>query len=280
MASQLVGAPPARISARAQTAALGAIPAGHPREVFIDGKLMAAPDQDVPQDRGPRFDGPRDGGRGGAPRRDQVRRQKAHKATTARELALAAIHQLRERDAFAQDIIAKTIDISPLSREDRAFATRLVLGVVSTRGTLEDIITGCMDSPDDAAPAVRDALCLSAYEIVFLQKSPHAAVDQGVELVKSVAPRAGGLANAVLRRVVRAKEVFPFGDPRTDIAAYARLHGFPVWLAKRLRARARGRPRLHGSLERAGSGLHRRQRAEGRHRRGGRLGSRSGSRWA
>lgn len=208
--------------------------AGHPREVFIDGKLMAAPDQDVPQDRGPRFDGPRDGGRGGAPRRDQVRRQKAHKATTARELALAAIHQLRERDAFAQDIIAKTIDISPLSREDRAFATRLVLGVVSTRGTLEDIITGCMDSPDDAAPAVRDALCLSAYEIVFLQKSPHAAVDQGVELVKSVAPRAGGLANAVLRRVVRAKEAFPFGDPRTDIAAYARLYGFPVWLAKRL----------------------------------------------
>ena len=208
--------------------------AGHPREVFIDGKLMAASDQDVPQDRGPRFDGPRDGGRGGAPRRDQVRRQKAHKATTARELALAAIHQLRERDAFAQDIIAKTIDISPLSREDRAFATRLVLGVVSTRGTLEDIITGCMDSPDDAAPAVRDALCLSAYEIVFLQKSPHAAVDQGVELVKSVAPRAGGLANAVLRRVARAKEAFPFGDPRTDIAAYARLHGFPVWLAKRL----------------------------------------------
>lgn len=208
--------------------------AGHPREVFVNGKLMAAPDQDAPQDRGPRSDGPRDGGRGGAPRREQVRRQKAHKATTARELALAAIHQLRERDAFAQDIIAKTIDISPLSREDRAFATRLVLGVVSTRGTLEDIITGCMDSPDDAAPAVRDALCLSAYEIIFLQKSPHAAVDQGVELVKSVAPRAGGLANAVLRRVVRAKEAFPFGDPRTDIAAYARLHGFPVWLAKRL----------------------------------------------
>lgn len=140
--------------------------------MFIDGKLMAAPDQDVPQDRGPRFDGPRDGGRGGAPRRDQVRRQKAHKATTARELALAAIHQLRERDAFAQDIIAKTIDISPLSREDRAFATRLVLGVVSTRGTLEDIITGCMDSPDDAAPAVRDALCLSAYEIVFCRRAP------------------------------------------------------------------------------------------------------------
>lgn len=196
----------------------------HPREIFVDGKLMAAPDQDAP--RGPRKD---DRGR-----RDGVRGQKAHRATTARELALSAIHQMRGRDAFAQDIIAKTIDVSRISREERAFATRLVLGVASTRGTLEEIVTSCMDSPDDAAPAVRDALCLSAYEIIFLQKSPHAAVDQGVELVKSVAPRAGGLANAVLRRVVRAKESFPFGDPRTDIAAYARLHGFPVWLAERL----------------------------------------------
>ena len=206
---------------------------GHPREVFVDGKLMAAPDQDAPRSRDDRG-GFRGGSGGGGPRRDKTGGVKAHKATTARQLALAALHQMRGRDAFAQDIIAKTIDTSRISREERAFATRLVLGVASTRGTLEEIVTGCMDSPDDAAPAVRDALCLSAYEIIFLQKSPHAAVDQGVELVKSVAPRAGGLANAVLRRVVRAKESFPFGDPRTDIAAYARLHGFPVWLAERL----------------------------------------------
>ncbi|MCI8425051.1 MAG: antitermination protein NusB, partial [Adlercreutzia sp.] len=63
------------------------------------------------------------------------RRGSGKRATSARELALSAIHQLRERDAFAQDVIAKTIDDSKLSREDRAFATRLVLGVVSMRGT-------------------------------------------------------------------------------------------------------------------------------------------------
>ncbi len=156
------------------------------------------------------------------------------RATSARELALSAIHQLREREAFAQDVIAKTIDTSKLSREDRAFATRLVLGVVSMRGTLDEVLDSCMDSPDDVSPAVRDALDLSVYEIIYLDKSPHAAVDQGVELVRSVAPRASGLANAVLRRVVHAKESFPFGDPRTDFAAYARLHGFPQWLAERL----------------------------------------------
>lgn len=164
----------------------------------------------------------------------QKRKGSGKHATSARELALSAIHQLRERDAFAQDIIAKTIDTSKLSREDRAFATRLVLGVVSMRGTLDEILDSCMDSPDDVSPAVRDALDLSVYEIIFLDKSPHAAVDQGVELVRSVAPRASGLANAVLRRVVRAKEAFPFGDPRKDLAAYARLHGFPQWLTERL----------------------------------------------
>lgn len=82
---------------------------------------------------------------------------------------------------------------------------------------------------------MRDALCLSAYEIIFLQKSPHAAVDQGVELVKSDGAARGGLANAGAFRPRGARQgAFPFGDPRTDIAAYARLHGFPVWLAKRL----------------------------------------------
>lgn len=195
---------------------------------------------DRPQgDRPPRRDDrPRDtrdnGARDDRSRPRTEKRPGAKRATSARELALAAIHQLREREAFAQDIIAKTIDTSKLSREDRAFATRLVLGVVSMRGTLDEILDTCLDSPDDVAPAVRDALDLSVYEIIYLDKSPHAAVDQGVELVRSVAPRASGLANAVLRRVVRAKEAFPFGDPRKDLNAYARLHGFPVWLTERL----------------------------------------------
>lgn len=198
-------------------------------------------------DRSPRRDGdaarerrddrdqrpPRRDDRGPRDRRSDAPARRGH-ATEARGLALEALLQLRERKAFAQDVITKVVDTSKISREDRAFATRLVLGVTSTRGTLDYVLDGCMDSPDDASPAVRDALALSAYEIIFLQKSPHAAVDQGVELVKSVAPRAGGLANAVLRRVVRAKESFPFGDPRTDLAAYARLHGFPTWLAERL----------------------------------------------
>ncbi|MBR3690452.1 MAG: methyltransferase domain-containing protein [Eggerthellaceae bacterium] len=163
------------------------------------------------------------------------RRQGARRsagASPARLAALEVVRISRERDAFAQEVISKHIDNSSMSREDRAFATLLVLGVVSSRGALDDVLNRCMNSPKDVKDDVRDALQISTYEIIYLDKSPHAAVDQGVELVRSVAPKASGLANSVLRKVVKAKESFPFGDPRSDLAAYSRLVAFPAWLVE------------------------------------------------
>lgn len=161
-------------------------------------------------------------------------RKRVSKASPARQAALGVIRAVRERSAFAQEVMGTQIDEASLKPEDRAFATRLVLGVVSSVGTLDEIIDRALRSPDDIQPDVRDALRLSVYEIIYMGKSPHAAVDQGVELVYSIAPRAKGVANAVLRKVVAFREEFPFGDPRRDIEALARLYAFPLWLAKRL----------------------------------------------
>ena len=156
------------------------------------------------------------------------------KASPARLAALETLRLWREREGFVQDIMARTVDDAPLSPQDRAFATRLVCGVVSCAGTLNEVLNSCLNSPRDVKPKVRDALLISTYEILFLQKDAHAAVDQGVELVRSIAPRAAGLANAVLRKVVNARESFPFGNPLTDAAAFARSQGFPLWLAEKL----------------------------------------------
>ena len=162
-----------------------------------------------------------------------VHKDSERSASPARQAALRVTSIVRERDAFAQELIHKYIDSSRMSREDRAFATRLTLGVVSSYGTLDDVINRCLDRISDINDDVRDALRISTYEIVFLKKEPHAAVSQGVELVKTIAPKASGLANAVLRRIADKAHKFPFGDPRTDIEAFARLHAFPEWLAKR-----------------------------------------------
>lgn len=162
-----------------------------------------------------------------------VHKDSERSASPARQAALRVTSIVRERDAFAQELIHKYIDSSRMSREDRAFATRLTLGVVSSYGTLDEVINRCLDRVSDINDDVRDALRISTYEIIFLKKEPHAAVSQGVELVKTIAPKASGLANAVLRRIADKAHKFPFGDPRTDIEAFARLHAFPEWLAKR-----------------------------------------------
>ncbi|MEE0845165.1 MAG: transcription antitermination factor NusB [Eggerthellaceae bacterium] len=156
-------------------------------------------------------------------------------ASAARLAALSACRIVRERDAYAQEVIQSTIDRSGLSQEDRAFATLLVLGVVSTVGTLDELIDRSLRSPSDIKPDVRDALRISAYELAFLHKEAYAAIDQGVELVRAVAPRAAGVGNAALRHMQRLLPSFPFGDPETDLAAYARLQGFPLWLAELLK---------------------------------------------
>ena len=155
-------------------------------------------------------------------------------ASPGRLGALYATQQVRRRKAFAQEVIESTIDRSKLSAQDRAFATLLTLGVVSTQGSLDDVINRALASPRDIKPDVRDALRISTYEVIYLRKAPHAAVDQGVELVRAVAPSASGLANAVLHRILNMADVFPFGDPTKDLEALALNYAFPTWLAKQL----------------------------------------------
>ena len=157
------------------------------------------------------------------------------KATPARLAALEVVRQVRERNAFAQEVISQVIDKSRMSVEDRAFATLLALGTVSARGTLDEVIDRALDEPTDVFRETRDALQISTYELLFLGKEPHVAVDQGVEMVKSFSPGAAvRVANAVLHKIVRLRLEFPFGNPAEDIDALARTQAFPSWIAAKL----------------------------------------------
>ncbi len=164
----------------------------------------------------------------------QTKHLKPRNLSPARVKALEVLAEVRKRNAYAQELITSYIDTSNLSKEDRAFATLLVLGVVSTEGTLDEVLNRALHDPDDIKTDVRDALRISTYELLMLRKEPYAVVDQGVELVRYVQPKASRLANAVLRKVVAQVKEFPFGNPRTDLAAFARSYAFPLWLTKLL----------------------------------------------
>ena len=161
-------------------------------------------------------------------------KRRTDKATPARLLALKLTREVRERDAYLRELVNASRETTQLDSEEFDFAQVLAFGVVMCRGTLDEAIDRSLSSPRDVKPKVRDCLRISAYELLFLHKPEHAVVDQGVELVRHVTPRAAGLANAVLRKMARDARDFPWGDVATDDAAWARSFGMPLWLAQHL----------------------------------------------
>lgn len=158
------------------------------------------------------------------------------KVSRSRRLAYDALERVRRDGSFANDVIDSCIDTSDAAYEDKAFATKLVLGVVSTSGSLDAVMNRYVKKPGDIKGKLRSALRICTYEVIYLEKDAYAAVDQCVELVKSVQPRAAGLANAVMRKVAASAPGFPYGNPSSDITAYSLEHAFPEWLVGVLRA--------------------------------------------
>ena len=177
-----------------------------------------------------------------------ARKTVPRRASAARIMALQAIMQIRERKAYAKQVVETMVEQSGLPEQERAFATLLTYGVVSCLGVLDEVIDDNLRRPGSIQDDVRDCLRISVYEIVFLRKSAYAAVDQGVELVETVAPRAAGLANAVLRKISDSAKDFPWGDPATDMSALARSYGYPTWIVERA-MEDRGRLEVQRMLE-------------------------------
>lgn len=154
----------------------------------------------------------------------------------ARRVALRVIGRVRRSGSWAPEVLSAELGDSRLDERDAALATRLAYGTVEMGGVLDEVLARHLKRPSGVQPKVLDALRLSTYELLYLRTPAHVAVDQGVEMVGAITPRARGLANAVLRRIAHEAPEFPFGDPDTDLDALARLTGFPYWLAGRLSA--------------------------------------------
>lgn len=153
-------------------------------------------------------------------------------ASAAREAARTVVSRVRERNAYAHETLDAVLTRSGLDSRDAAFATRLAYGTIAFGGTLDQALGRYISDPARIEPQVGDALAVAAYEILFARTPDRAAVSQGVELVRSVQPKAAGLANAVLRKLAGEAADFPWGDATTDPVALARLHGHPEWMVR------------------------------------------------
>ena len=161
-------------------------------------------------------------------------------APTARALARGVLQRVERDGAYAGRALAAALDRArALSPEDRGLATELVYGVLRRRARLDRALdafartgTGSLD------PAVRIALRVAAYQILFLDRVPdYASVSDAVEVIKGLGGRGmAGFANGLLRSLARKGEP-PLPDAAADPAGYLEAAiGFPPWLVRLLLA--------------------------------------------
>lgn len=120
---------------------------------------------------------------------------------SARELALAALHEWRSGEKFADTILARLLASSDLGGSDRAFATELFYGILRNLTLIDywidELRSGRLDK------GARDLLRLGIYQLFFLETPAHAAVYETVQLA---GPGIRSLINAILRNAIRKKD--------------------------------------------------------------------------
>ncbi len=157
--------------------------------------------------------------------------------TPPRSLALDALRRIDD-GAYANLAVPSILGRSKLSERDRAFVTELVYGTTRMRRACDWLVDRFLFR--EVEPDVRALLRLGAYQLVYLQTPPHAAVGETVGLVQG---RAKGLVNAVLRKVADAGS--PTAAQWPDVAT--RL-SYPDWIVEHL-ARDLGTERSIAALE-------------------------------
>ncbi len=151
--------------------------------------------------------------------------------------ARAAAFELLTREAAASgtfDLAAAAAAVfAGLDRRDRGLAYELATGTIKRRRTLDRVMAACADvAPGRTRPAVREALRLATFQMLYLDRVPaHAAVSDSVELAKRSGRRDGAFANAVLRRVAAGgAEALARLTEGDSAAALALRHAHPEWL--------------------------------------------------
>jgi len=155
----------------------------------------------------------------------------------AREIALKIINDIVHNNAYANIALAREINRSKLSDQDRRFITELVYGTVKAKETLDWMISFYINRPiTKIAPVILNILRMGMYQMFFLSKIPvSAACNQAVELTKKYGHLGTvKFVNAVLRNAGRTPEKIVYPEKQKQIVKFLALTYFhPEWLVAR-----------------------------------------------
>jgi len=160
----------------------------------------------------------------------------------ARRIALDVILAVRESDAYANLLLPVRLQRAKLSEADAGLATELTYGTLRRQGYYDAVISLAAGRPVDRIdPAILDVLRLACHQLLSMRVAQHAAVDESVQLAKTVGSNsATGFVNGVLRTITRSPaaewEERALATAKNDDERLAILHSHPVWIIRAFRS--------------------------------------------
>lgn len=143
-----------------------------------------------------------------------------------RKLALEAINRILNKGGYSNIVINEFFNKYELTNEEKALFTRLVLGTIEYKLTLEYYLEPFLKKKQK--PWIHNLLLMSAYQIVYLNIPEHAIVNESVTIANLKDRSIGSFVNAVLRNFLRT-EIRGF-DNLDDLNKLSIKYSYPSWL--------------------------------------------------
>jgi 16S rRNA (cytosine967-C5)-methyltransferase len=158
-----------------------------------------------------------------------------------RGTAVKILNRVERTDAYLDKLLDSELRSGELSDADKGLLTELVHGVLRWQNKLDWVLNGFSHGNFAKSEInVKNALRVGLYQILFLDRVPHAAaVNEAVEFIKRIrGEKPAGLVNAVLRNIIRNIDGIRYPDPAQDRVQYLSVvFSHPHWLVKRWVAR-------------------------------------------
>ncbi|MER3524311.1 MAG: 16S rRNA (cytosine(967)-C(5))-methyltransferase RsmB [Ignavibacteria bacterium] len=158
-----------------------------------------------------------------------------------RGTAVKILNRVERTDAYLDKLLDAELRSGDIPDVDKGLLTELVHGVLRWQNTLDWVLNGFSHGNFAKSEInVKNALRVGLYQILFLERIPHAAaVNESVEFIKRIrGEKPAGLVNAVLRNIVRNIDGIRYPDPASDrVQHLSVVFSHPHWMVKRWVAR-------------------------------------------